>query len=151
MCRFAVVDEITDVTRRLLCHRQAEAPAQVLIVEDDRDLRQLLRERLRSIGMVVRSASDGIRALRALRGWTPDVVITDWHMPNMDGVAFVRQMRGDDGLANIPVLFLTSDPGRRIEEECADLTGIAVLPKWTRWSDIRGRVESALSTEKPIA
>jgi two-component system, chemotaxis family, chemotaxis protein CheY len=57
-------------------------------------------------------AGDGQEGLWKARLTTHDLVITDLHMPRMDGLDFLRQLRKLPGYATVPVLVLTSDPSR---------------------------------------
>jgi CheY-like chemotaxis protein len=79
--------------------------ADILVVEDDTELRELLAETLRSVGHVVREAADGEAGLRALAGGFPDLVILDVEMPALDGPAMAYRMFVEDcGMENIPIL-----------------------------------------------
>lgn len=77
----------------------------ILIVDDDRAVVDLLTEVLTEHGYVVRVAYDGRMALEAVERLSTDVVITDIHMPRMDGLDLVRCLRARD--RPIPVLVLT--------------------------------------------
>ena len=67
--------------------------AEVLIVDDDPDIRMMLRFALEDAGFEVRTASDGVEALAALRERTPDCMVLDLMMPNLDGFGLLRVMR----------------------------------------------------------
>lgn len=85
----------------------------VLIVDDEEDLRESVRDALEDEGYRTQVASDGVEALHKLAG-TYDVcaVILDVVMPRMDGIAVYQEMQRDSRLAKIPVVFATSDPSR---------------------------------------
>jgi two-component system, OmpR family, phosphate regulon response regulator PhoB len=82
--------------------------AQVLIVEDELHIQELLAVNLVSAGHKVKRASnvDEARALTAL--WLPDLVLLDWMMPGMSGVEYLRLMRSDSRMREIPVIFLSA-------------------------------------------
>jgi CheY-like chemotaxis protein len=65
----------------------------VLVVDDDRDLRYLLSVRLVSAGYMVYGAANGLEALEQMENHSVDVVLTDYHMPKMDGFEFLSVCR----------------------------------------------------------
>lgn len=79
--------------------------AKVLVVEDADELAELLVRELGSDGHRVRRAEDGERALRLYDEERPDVVVLDWMLPRMDGIAVLRQIRRR---GHTPVLMLTA-------------------------------------------
>jgi diguanylate cyclase (GGDEF)-like protein len=80
----------------------------ILIVEDDASLRLLLRMQLESEGFMVSEAENGRLALEWLERSTPDLVLLDVMMPEMDGYTTCRMIRKQRRLAQIPVIFLTA-------------------------------------------
>lgn len=85
----------------------------VLVVEDDRDVRESLVAVLEDAGYKVISASDGRAALALLRaGPLPSVILLDLMMPVMDGWRFLEVVAGEPDLASIPVVISTSAPDR---------------------------------------
>ncbi len=83
-------------------------PARVLVVEDSAALRMLMREAIRSLGVEVEVAADGIEGIERWRAWQPDVVVTDVIMPRMDGLAMSRMIRAEDADAQIIVVSASS-------------------------------------------
>ncbi len=79
----------------------------LLIVDDDKLTRKLLRHVLEQAGYEVESAEDGAQALKVARARTPTLVITDILMPIMDGFTFVKELRAEARLALVPVIFLS--------------------------------------------
>jgi CheY-like chemotaxis protein len=95
--------------------------ADVLIVEDDGDLRGALAECLRLEGYCVAEASDGADALACLRdGARPALILLDLIMPRMDGRQFLGAVREEGGLARIPVVLVTGTPPQDLEERSGD-------------------------------
>lgn len=84
------------------------ARGRILVVDDALTVRELQRSILERAHFTVRVASDGVQALSLLADEASDLVITDIEMPHMDGFALTEAIRADEGLANMPVLILTS-------------------------------------------
>jgi two-component system chemotaxis response regulator CheY len=91
-------------------------PFNILLVEDDVDVREALVEALSDRGYTVDTAGDGLVALQVLRGGKrPGVILLDLMMPRMDGVEFRTAQRADPKLADLPVVLLSADA--RMEEK----------------------------------
>ena len=80
----------------------------VLVVEDDRDIQDLVVALLTREGHEVRAEDEGWAGLAAALSRAPDLVILDWMMPGMSGIEVCRAIRADPRTAHIPVLMLTS-------------------------------------------
>jgi DNA-binding response OmpR family regulator len=81
--------------------------AEILVVDDDPDIRTLIRLTLESYGYSVREAGDGKQALEALTEHAPDAMVLDVMMPRMDGYGVLRAMRQQELAAQTKVLVLT--------------------------------------------
>ncbi len=77
----------------------------ILLVEDARDLAQVIIRDLRAEGYEVIHAEDGLKALQLHAKHEPDLVILDWMLPKLDGLEVLRQIRQD---SPVPVLMLTA-------------------------------------------
>lgn len=87
------------------------SPRTVLVVEDDRDIRETLEDALRDEGFSVVLAANGQEALDALEGISPPfAIVLDILMPVMNGREFYDHLRQDPRFAAVPVLVSTSDP-----------------------------------------
>ncbi|HEY5089259.1 MAG TPA: response regulator [Polyangia bacterium] len=94
-------------------------PIRVLIVDDDRDIRELLGDLLADEGFAVEAAWNGETALARLKdGFHPDVIVLDIMMPVMDGLTFRALQRSHPALADIPVVGLTAFPSPEADFEC---------------------------------
>src|SRR5699024_7764711 len=81
----------------------------VLVTDDSRVMRQIVIRTLRQAGYDwdVREAADGAEALEAIRADEPDVVLSDWNMPNLDGIGLLRRLRAEG--FGTPFGFVTSE------------------------------------------
>jgi two-component system chemotaxis response regulator CheY len=90
----------------------ARGGGSVLLVDDSVVSRQQIRGKLEADALTVVEASEGAEALWRARLTTFDVVLTDFHMPTMDGLSFVRELRTLPGYASTPVFVLSSDSSK---------------------------------------
>lgn len=102
----------------------------ILTVDDASTMRKMVSLTLRAAGHEVLEAQDGSVALGVLQTRSVDLVITDVHMPNMNGIELTRRLRSLPGFAKTPILLLTteSDPARKAEGRAAGATGWIVKP-----------------------
>ncbi|WP_308388933.1 chemotaxis response regulator CheY [Acidithiobacillus sp. AMEEHan] len=103
----------------------------ILIVDDFSTMRRIVRNLLREIGFSnFDEAEDGVQALQKLRGRRFDFVVSDWNMPNMQGIDLLRAIRADSELRHIPVLMVTAEAKREniLEAAQAGVNGYIVKP-----------------------
>jgi two-component system response regulator MprA len=86
----------------------------VLLVEDDRPVRETLRDALEMEGYEVRSVENGRQALQALAERRPDVIVLDLMMPTMDGWQFRRVQR--QMARDVPILVISAAPDPRLDD-----------------------------------
>ncbi len=89
----------------------------ILIIEDDPSVRTLLEKSLKAKGFRVTLSKDGVEGLTNLDREAPDLIIVDIMMPRLDGMTFVRAVKGNESTGPIPVIFLTAknDPKSMID------------------------------------
>ncbi len=81
-----------------------------LVVDDFSTMRRIVRNLLKELGFVnVDEAEDGTAALRKLQDGAFDFIVSDWNMPNMDGLTMLQNIRANEALKNIPVLMITAE------------------------------------------
>lgn len=81
----------------------------ILIVDDSRIMRQIIRRSLKKAGfdhLEFSEAANGIEALDDFKKQKPDLILSDWNMPEMDGIDLLQAIRGED--PNIPFGFITA-------------------------------------------
>lgn len=98
-------DRLAGILRK---YQVADRPAQVLIVEDDRATRDVLRRTLVREGWTVAEAENGQAALECLGRHLPELILLDLVMPLMDGFAFLERLRQEPAWQKIPVVVVTS-------------------------------------------
>jgi CheY-like chemotaxis protein len=82
--------------------------AEILIVDDEPDVRFVLRIAFEAAGHRIVEAHHGIAALERVKDSRPDLVVTDVMMPVLDGLELIRRLRSDPETAAIPILVLSS-------------------------------------------
>jgi PAS domain S-box-containing protein len=134
-------DELIAALRRTL----SELPRRILIVDDAPDARDLLSSYLENEGAEIRTASDGLEALRVLESYTPDLVLLDLLMPNLDGIAVIKKLNEREPYRSIPVIVVTDKDLTAEEEECLSKSAMAVLRKGARLEEgLREALEGIL-------
>jgi two-component system chemotaxis response regulator CheY len=82
----------------------------ILIVDDFPTMRRIIKNLLKDLGFEnVDEAEDGAMGLEKLRGSNFELVVSDWNMPNMDGLTMLQNIRADSNLAKLPVLMVTAE------------------------------------------
>jgi two-component system chemotaxis response regulator CheY len=82
----------------------------VLVVDDFQTMRRIIINLLRQLGFNnVTEAHDGQAALEKVRSEKIDLVISDWNMPNMTGIEFLKEVRQDPGLKGTPFIMVTAE------------------------------------------
>ncbi|GIX26295.1 chemotaxis response regulator CheY [Pelomicrobium sp. G1] len=81
-----------------------------LVVDDFSTMRRIVKNLLKELGFNnVEEAEDGAEALAKLRAGGFGFVISDWNMPNMDGLTLLKEVRADSRLKDLPVLMVTAE------------------------------------------
>ncbi|MFA7329975.1 MAG: response regulator transcription factor [Candidatus Delongbacteria bacterium] len=81
---------------------------EILVVEDEADIRELVRHVLEKDGFPVRVAADGETALREVRSAPPGLVLLDLMLPGLDGLEVCRRLRAQPDTAELPIIMLTA-------------------------------------------
>jgi CheY-like chemotaxis protein len=97
----------------------------ILVVDDDHDSRELLEYFATQEGAVVRKATNAREAMELLLTWTPDVLLLDISMPDMDGYELLETVRGVKRLRGIPAVAVTAHAFERDKERSTE-AGFAV-------------------------
>jgi PAS domain S-box-containing protein len=129
-----------------------ETSGEVLVVDDDRDTRALLRAVLEKNDWIVREACDGADALEAVRHAPPALILLDLTMPVMDGFAFLHRLRELPGCGDIPVVVLSArDISDAEREQLGDAQRVFRKGE-TSMRDLTAELRSlALGGREPVA
>jgi two-component system, chemotaxis family, chemotaxis protein CheY len=102
----------------------------ILTVDDSASMRQMVQFTLQGAGYEVVQACDGIEALEIARTSSVDLVLTDVHMPRMDGITLVRELRALANYKFVPMLILTTESSKekKMDGKSAGATGWIVKP-----------------------
>lgn len=102
----------------------------ILIVDDSESIREVVNFTLEMAGHNVVKAINGKDALFQLNDNKVDMIITDLHMPEMDGISFIKAVRQNEIYKAVPILFLTTDSqqDKKNEAKLAGATGWIVKP-----------------------
>jgi len=101
----------------------------ILIVDDELILHRLLQRHLEGAGFEILSAANGREALEVVRRETPQVIVMDVMMAEMDGLTTLRKLKKDEHTKGIPVIVTTANPHYTSQKE-SEIAGAAYfLPK----------------------
>jgi len=103
----------------------------MLVVDDFPTMRRIVRSLLKELGFNnVEEAEDGQDALNKLRSGRFEFVVSDWNMPNLDGLDMLKQIRADESIKHLPVLMVTAEAKKEniIAAAQAGANGYVVKP-----------------------
>jgi two-component system KDP operon response regulator KdpE len=113
----------------------------ILLVDDESQITRVLRTSLSSQGYDTRVANDGETALEIMKDWTPDLVITDLSMPNMDGLELCRKIRAK---SQIPIIVLSVRGQERTKVQALDAGADDYITKPFGMEELLARVRANL-------
>lgn len=102
-----------------------------LVVDDFSTMRRIVKNLLKELGYAnVDEAEDGAMGLSMLQAGSYDFVVSDWNMPNMDGLTMLQHIRADPKLSSLPVLMVTAEAKKEniIAAAQAGANGYVVKP-----------------------
>jgi two-component system KDP operon response regulator KdpE len=132
----------------------SEVKRNILVVDDEAQITRVLKTTLSSQGYGIRTAADGEEALQLMKDWTPDLIVTDLRMPNMDGLQLCRHIRTE---SRIPIIVLSVKGEEKIKVEALDAGADDYITKPFSVNELLARVRAALrrastppETETPV-
>ena len=118
-----------------------EEKHKILIVDDEPQITRVLKTTLSSRGYLTRTASDGDEALQVIKEWSPDLLITDLRMPNMDGLELCRHLRTK---SQIPIIVLSVRGEEGTKVEALDAGADDYITKPFSTNELLARVRATL-------
>ena len=117
---------------------------QILVVEDDAQVRTLLSKLLEKNDYSVAMAGDGLEALKFLEENRPDLILIDVMMPRLDGFLTVKAIRYRKEHKNIPIIFLTAKTDARSMIEGINVGAKFFLTKPFQIGDVLSKIKKAI-------
>ena len=115
----------------------------ILIVDDEIDFLEIMDAKITAWGYDVIKASSGKEALEMMKTQNPDIAITDYLMPEMDGVTLLKKIRQIN--ATIPVVMFTAHPDVKVMRGTEGLNVRAFIPKLSTYSSALSNLQSAIN------
>jgi len=113
----------------------------ILVVDDEPQITRVLKTTLSSNGYGTRTARDGDEAVQLMKDWTPDLIITDLRMPNMDGLDLCRHVRKN---SQVPIIVLSVKGEEQIKVQALDAGADDYVTKPFNVNELLARVRAAL-------
>jgi CheY-like chemotaxis protein len=116
----------------------------LLLAEDNPDNAEITCEVLLLFGYRVVWARDGLEALEFTAQLRPELILMDWHMPNLDGLEATRKLKADPARAGIPVIFVTAFAMEHEVRKCLESGAVAHVPKPVDFNRLSALIEQHL-------
>ena len=118
-----------------------------LVVDDSVTIRRIIMNTLKTIGYAdVIEACHGIDALEKIAGGRVDFIITDWNMPEMNGLEFTRSVRANGSTADIPILMITTRGTENDVVEALEAKVSSYIVKPFTPQELKDKIESIIKT-----
>jgi CheY-like chemotaxis protein len=141
---------VTEAPPSSRLRRRTRTTPLILVVDDYEDTRRIYAEYLRFAGFRVEAANDGAEAVEKAKALTPDVVVMDLAMPNLDGWQATRELRGDPRTKDIYVLAVTGFSGEKQREEALRSGCDGVMTKPILPAELVRRIVGRLTMRAPL-
>jgi two-component system KDP operon response regulator KdpE len=113
----------------------------ILVVDDEPQITRVLKTTLSGHGYGVRTAADGEEALQIMKDWSPDLIMTDLRMPNMDGLELCRRVRAQ---SRTPIIVLSVKGEEAIKVEALDAGADDYITKPFSVNELLARIRATL-------
>ena len=125
----------------------AAAALKVLVVDDQKSIRALLREGLRQLGVnVIMEAENGEDALRIMVTRPVNLVITDFNMPKVDGLELLRAIRSHPPIKGVAVIMVTGSADRELVQKAVKHGVNNLMAKPFTMADLKGKLDAVFGS-----
>jgi DNA-binding response OmpR family regulator len=128
---------------------RGETMGKILIVEDDKNTRDLLAIIVENAGFQVKAVEDGRKALAAVRADPPDLLILDIMLPEVHGFSVCFQVKGDENLKKVKVLMLSAKAFTADRRQAEEVGADAFMTKPVKPQDLVEKIQTLLGTSSP--
>lgn len=139
--RFELVDGVSTVEEA----GDGSAGIRVLLVDDENQLRRVMRDLLERDGYTVFEAKDGAQALEQVDTHAPDILVLDLNLPGLDGYGVITQLRSRQATENLPIIVLTAKGDEDNEVRVFELGADDFLSKPFRARALSARIQAVLA------
>jgi two-component system chemotaxis response regulator CheY len=123
----------------------AASALRVMIVDDDDGMRKLMRRTLERMGFSqIYTAKDGLEGLQLARSQRPDVIVSDYDMPNMHGLQFLKAVRDEPELGKTAFVMLSGVANDKVIERAGELGANSIIAKPFLAADLKQRLEALI-------
>lgn len=119
----------------------------ILVVDDSLPMRGVIKKTIKASGFAMadyEEAADGVEALKILSEKWVDIVVTDYNMPNMNGIELIETMKKDELLSSIPVLVITTEGSKLKVDEFASKGAAGYIKKPFTAEEIKSKLHEIL-------
>ena len=142
--RFELVDGVSTVEKA----DDGSAGIRVLLVDDENQLRRVMRDLLERDGYTVFEAKDGAQALEQVDTYAPDILVLDLNLPGLDGYGVITQLRSRQATADLPIIVLTAKGDEDNEVRVFELGADDFLSKPFRARALSARIQAVLARSR---
>ncbi len=125
--------------------------AKILLIEDNKEMRENIAEILEISDYIVFTAEDGLKGIQAARQHQPDLILSDIMMPNLDGLGMLKIINQDEHLKDIPLIFLTAKAEKDDFRKGMNLGAEDYLVKPFEAADLLAVIEKKIKKYKTIS
>ena len=122
---------------------------QILIIDDSNFFTELIKSSFKDMGCNLLSAKDGKGAMNILSETTPELILLDQHLPDIQGDEFCRMIRNNPGSKDIPVIIITAYDEAETIKKCFEAGCNDFVKKPIDWSELKNKVEKRLNLTTP--